>query len=99
MDFDALTGADIIQVESEMMLQGRFTMFNDFAKIYYARMAAKAAKIPGILLDKLPARDFTRVAGAAQNFLQALDSSGESEKQQEDTPSTEPLDDSSGEQQ
>ncbi|NCU30038.1 phage tail assembly protein [Candidatus Saccharibacteria bacterium] len=68
LDFEALSGRDIIAVETEASsIAGRPVL--DIDKTYQACLAAKAAGVVYDLILGLPAKDFIRVIGPAQNFL------------------------------
>jgi hypothetical protein len=77
---EALTGADLIEVEQQLSQAGKFALLPDYAKVYLIRVAARAARIPAEVLEGLSARDFTLVTNRVQNFLMGSDSgTGESE--------------------
>lgn len=68
IDFDKLTGRDIIAAEKEASgFAGRPVL--DIDKTYQAVIAAKAAGVVSDLILDLPACDFVSVTGAAQDFL------------------------------
>lgn len=69
LDFDSLTGQDVINAEKEVRALGDRSPVAEFSKTYQAVMAAKAAKVPVDLIMKLPAKDFTRITILVQDFL------------------------------
>ncbi|WP_020621009.1 phage tail assembly protein [Paenibacillus daejeonensis] len=70
LDFDRLTGEDIISCERQyMQLEGASMLFKDANKEYQAYVAARAAKVPVELIRALPAKDFSMVTLRAQRFL------------------------------
>lgn len=97
LNLEGLTGADIVRVETELTAQGKIVVSGDFSKVYLSRVAAKAAKLPVEELEKLDARDFTKLTNEVQAFLLEPDSSAESDEQPEETVSTEPQQESSDE--
>ena len=71
---EVLTGADLIEVEQQLLKSGKITLITDFAKVYLIRVAARAAKIPVEVMENLSARDFTAITNRVQNFLMESDS-------------------------
>jgi len=69
LDFDSLTGQDVINAEKKVRALGDSSPVAEFSKTYQAVVAAKAAKVPVDLIMKLPAKDFTRITILVQNFL------------------------------
>ena len=83
-----LTGADLIEVEQQILSAGKIVLMQDYSKVYLIRIAARAARIPVEVLEGLGARDFTTVTNRVQGFLMGSDSgideeSPESEATQE----------------
>jgi hypothetical protein len=79
---EALTGADLIEVEQQLSQSGKITLLPDYAKVYLIRVAARAARIPAEVLEGLSARDFTVVTSRVQSFLMGSDSgTGETESE------------------
>lgn len=89
LNLDALTGADMVRVETELTGQGKVVMMSEYSKLYLSRLAARAAKLPAEALDTLPAPDFARVTTAVQNFLLQPGSSDEFDEPREEPISTE----------
>jgi len=69
LDFDKLTGNDIINASREAQLLGENIVVPEFSKQYLAIVAAKASGINVEDINNLPARDFTAITIAVQNFL------------------------------
>jgi len=73
LDFDALTGEDLLACERQLNVIVTKTReviaFKELSKSYLALVAAKAAKVPVELLYKLNAKDFSKVTVRVQNFL------------------------------
>lgn len=77
LDFDRLTGDDIMAIESDFMdfIKGQKNVYVQFKGEhpgYHAVTAAKAAGVSPFMIKKLPARDFLKVTGAAKDFLNGL---------------------------
>lgn len=70
LDFERLTGADIINCERQFAyLGGGAGLLKDTNKTYQAIVAATAAGVPFDLMKQLSAKDFTRITVMTQNFL------------------------------
>lgn len=70
MDFEGLTGQDLISASNTAKTLGDASLvFAEASKAYLAAVAAQAAKVPVELIMALPAKDFTAVTLAVQNFL------------------------------
>jgi hypothetical protein len=71
LDFDALTGYDIISSEQQYRAEDpEAAIFGrEVNKAYLTYIVARAAKVPADVIRALPAGDFTRVMMKAQNFL------------------------------
>lgn len=69
LDFDSLTGRDVINAEKEARILGDNTPLPEFSKTYQAVLAAKAAKVSVDMLMSLNVRDFTLVTLMVQDFL------------------------------
>ncbi|HOV79363.1 MAG TPA: phage tail assembly protein [Bacillota bacterium] len=69
LDFDSLTGRDMISAEAEARVIAGPAPVAELSKPFLAVMAAKAAKVPVDLIVGLPANDFSKVTMAAQDFL------------------------------
>lgn len=69
LDFNSLTGKDIIDAEKEARALGDNSPVPEFSKTYQAILGAKAAKVPIDMVMDFNVRDFTRVTMAVQNFL------------------------------
>ncbi|CAM3300531.1 MULTISPECIES: phage tail assembly protein [Paenibacillus] len=74
LDFDGLSGDDMIAIESEFMsfikgMKGILVAFKTDHPAYLTVVAAKAAGVDPFMLKKLSARDFLKVTGVAKDFL------------------------------
>ncbi|MDU0332539.1 phage tail assembly protein [Paenibacillus sp. 3LSP] len=77
LDFETLSGQDILDVESDFMdfIRGQKNVFVQFKTEhpgYLAVIAAKAAGVHPNLMKKLSGKDFLKVTGAARDFLSSL---------------------------
>lgn len=86
-----LTGADLIDVEQQMVRAGKVVVVEESSKVYLIRVAARAARIPVEVLEQLSARDFTRVTNRVQNFLMGLDSGIVEMEETGKTPEPDPV--------
>lgn len=68
-DFESLTGADMIDIETEMAAMGEFALSPEISLSFLCRMAAKAARVGSDVILYLPLRDFGKVKSKAQSFL------------------------------
>lgn len=70
LDFDALTGQDLINAEREYMMGNKTPApVKEFDKGYLVIVAAKAANVPSDMFLLLGAKDFTKITIKTQNFL------------------------------
>lgn len=69
LDFDELSGQDLINATKEAKVLGDKSAVAEFSKTYQAVVAAKSAKVPVDLILMLKAKDFTQVTLHTQNFL------------------------------
>jgi len=69
LDFDKLTGADLISASRESGLLGDNALVPELSKQYLAVVAAKASGLNVDDIMKLSAKDFTAITLAVQNFL------------------------------
>ncbi|MCZ8520125.1 MULTISPECIES: phage tail assembly protein [Paenibacillus] len=71
LNFDALTGEDLIACERQLnvLYPGTTIPMKEISKQYLAVVAAKAAGVPVEFMQKLPAKDFSKVTIRVQNFL------------------------------
>lgn len=69
MNFDGLTGNNLLQAESEVRAMGDRTPAVSFSMKYQAAVAAQAAKMPVEMILSLPAKEFSKVTLTVQNFL------------------------------
>jgi hypothetical protein len=69
LDFSTLTGNDMIKAEAEARVLGGPMPVPELSKQYQAVVAAKAANVHVDMIMGLPAKDFTKVTMAVQNFL------------------------------
>lgn len=80
LDFDKLTGADMISVEREMKARkgliqpGEFIPMMELHKPYQAFVAARAAGVLPDLILALPAKEFSRITARVFSFLMGSDS-------------------------
>jgi len=77
LDFDRLTGDDIMAIESDFMdfIKGQKNVFVQFKGEhpgYHTVVAARAAGVDPFMIKKLSARDFLKVTGAAKDFLNGM---------------------------
>lgn len=74
-DFDALTGADSLAIEDELMSLGKSAIVPALSSEYLIRFAAKACKEPigSDIFLSMSVRDYQRVRNAAKNFLLNLE--------------------------
>lgn len=68
-DFGSLTGADLENVIAEMMVDGKVCVTNETDSRYGARVAARACGLSAADIERLDARDYTKLALEARNFL------------------------------
>lgn len=69
LDFDGLTGNDLLEAEKEYAAEGGTAPVAELNKGYLSHVAARAAQVPVELIRALPAKDFSRVTIMVQNFL------------------------------
>lgn len=69
MDFDSLTGRDMLAAEKEARAMGDRSPIAEFSKLYLASVAARAAKVPIELILDLPAVEFTAITVNVQTFF------------------------------
>jgi len=69
LDFDGLTGQDLINATNEARALGDKSVIVELSKLYQAVLAARAAKVSSDMIIALPAKDFVTVTSAAQSFL------------------------------
>jgi hypothetical protein len=74
VDFEKLTGNDLKVAERAYSLEasklgGPSPMVKEINKGYLSHIVAIAASVPVELIDKLPARDFSKLTLDAQSFL------------------------------
>lgn len=72
LDFDALTGNDVIQAERQLVAMNQHNSVipvKELSKEFLAVILAKAAKVPVELINSLSAKDFSKATVLAQNFL------------------------------
>lgn len=69
LDFDSLTGQDIIEAEKEFSMRGGNAIMKENSKMYQGIIAAK---VSGIIYDDLllcTAKDFSNITLQVQNFF------------------------------
>jgi hypothetical protein len=69
LNFDKLTGDDIIACEREFTATGGVATVHELCKGFLAIVAARAAGVAPDVIRALPAREFSKVTVVAQNFL------------------------------
>ena len=69
LDFDTLTGNDLVQAEKEVRAMGEKSPFLAVSMQYQAAVAAKAIGCPVDDVLALSGKDFTHVMAAAADFL------------------------------
>lgn len=69
LDLEGLTGEDLVQAEKEYAADGGTAPVLELSKGYLSIVAARAAKVPAALMNKLPAKDFSKITITVQNFL------------------------------
>jgi len=69
LDLEGLTGKDLVDATKEARLLGDVSTVQELSPTYLAVVAAKAAKVPVDMILSLPAKDFTAIKTAVQNFL------------------------------
>jgi hypothetical protein len=69
LDLDSLTGEDMISAARESKALGDTSTVPELSKTYLAVVSAKAAKVPVDMIVALPAKDFSKITMATQNFL------------------------------
>lgn len=80
LDFDKLSGNDMISIEREMKARkgliqpGEFIPMMELNKPYQAFVAARAAGVVPDLILALPAKEFSRITARVFGFLMASDS-------------------------
>lgn len=75
LDFDSLSGADIIGAERQFFANGanQSISIKEFSKEFQAYIAARAAKLPVEFFFALSVQDFTQVTLKVQNFFLEAD--------------------------
>ena len=68
-DFGKLKGTDAVAIEEEMESQNSYALAPETSKVYQAKMAARAGRVPSDLIESLNLQDFNRITNAARNFL------------------------------
>ncbi|MGN7760455.1 phage tail assembly protein [Paenibacillus sp. 22594] len=70
LDFDALTGADLLRINTQFEADQKSPVFVKALSLsYQINIAAAAAKVPVEFFNKLSAKDVSKVGLLAQNFL------------------------------
>lgn len=73
LDFDSLSGEDILSAERQFnaaaMKTKDYAPVKETSKSYLVFVVARATKQPAELINKLSAKDFSKVTVLAQNFL------------------------------
>jgi len=76
LDFNALTGSDIINAERQFLVNGanQAISVKEFSKEFQVYIAARAAKLPVEFFLGLSVPDFTQITLKVQNFFLEADS-------------------------
>ena len=69
IDFDSLTGQDLIDAASEARMRGDKSAVIELSKTYQAIVVAKAAKVLPELIVAMGGKDFVAATNSAQAFL------------------------------
>lgn len=69
IDFDSMTGQDLIDAATEARARGDKSPIIELSKTYQAVVVAKAAKVSSDLIVALGAKDFSVATNSAQAFL------------------------------
>ena len=72
MDFESLTGADLVSIEREMNMENEFALTPEISPNFCGRIAAKAAGVNHVIIFALPLKEFTKVKNAARDFLAVM---------------------------
>ena len=75
LNFDELTGNDLIEAEKQVMTNDNIPMVTDFNKAYLVAVASRLLKIPTPELRNINAKDFAAITSEVQRFLLGSDSS------------------------
>ena len=67
LELDALTGQDLIDIESSFTAQGKTVQM--FSQGYFAAIAAKASHLPPEVIKSLPVKDFMKITNQVIFFL------------------------------
>ncbi|MBR3767526.1 MAG: phage tail assembly protein [Clostridia bacterium] len=70
-DFDGLTGADSLAIESELSSLGKVVITPEFSGEYLIRLAVRACseKVGADVFTAMPLRDYNKIRGKARSFL------------------------------
>lgn len=79
LNFDELTGNDLIEAEKQVMASDNIPMVTDFNKAYLIAVASRLIKVPADELRNMNAKDFSKIITEVQRFLLGSDSSDTSE--------------------
>lgn len=80
LDLDALTGYDILSVESELRSAGVQVPAWEYSREFLLGVAARASKMPVDALKNLGVRDFTNIINEVLIFLAGTATDGAAEK-------------------
>lgn len=69
LNFDNLTGKDLLNVEAEMTAKGITAIMPEISKVYQMHVAARAAKVPVELIEALPIKEASGITMKVVNFL------------------------------
>lgn len=75
LNFDELTGNDLIEAEKQVMTSDNIPMVTDFNKAYLIAVASRLIKVPADELRGMNAKDFSKIISEVQRFLLNSDSS------------------------
>ena len=69
LDFERLTGVDMIAIENEMAAVGEYALSPEISTSYLSKLAARAAGVGNDVIEHMPIRDFAKVKNRSRDFL------------------------------
>ena len=69
LDFERLTGVDMIAIENEMAAVGEYALSPEISTSYLSKLAARAAGVGNDVIEHMPIRDFAKVKNRSRSFL------------------------------
>lgn len=73
LDFESLTGEDMIKIESEMQATGQMAWAPELSQSLQCKLAARAAGVGSDVIEHLPLKEFNAVTSAVRSFLLNMD--------------------------